>query len=130
MRILRYTKTKNALRNYEPVLRGGIIDPVFLYGFGYLDKEKHAMVYIGMDLHQPSTTFCLFNPAAPKGRQYRTLRRPTTLEAIKEVLRPHEGGCQVAFEVGTQAQWIARQGCSILGRSDFGSLKSAPPKCV
>jgi transposase len=65
-------------------------------------------MYIGMDVHQSSTTFCLFDPAAPKGRQYRTLTRPTTLEGIQEVLQPHEGDCQVAFEVGTQAQWIAR----------------------
>jgi transposase len=65
------------------------------------------MVYIGMDVHQSSTTFCLFDPSdGPKGR-YRTVTRPTKAEAIEAVLRPFEGKCQVAYEVGTQAQWIA-----------------------
>lgn len=65
------------------------------------------MVYIGMDVHQSSTTFCLFDPSeGPKGR-YRTVTRPTTAEEISAVLRPFDGNCQVAYEVGTQAQWIA-----------------------
>jgi len=50
----------------------------------------------------------VFDPSAVKGHQYRTVTRPTTAEAIEAVLRPHERRCQVAFEVGTQAQWIAR----------------------
>jgi transposase len=61
-----------------------------------------------MDVHQSSTTFCLFDPTADKAQQYRTVTRPTTREAIEGVLGPHERRCQVAFEVGTQAQWIAR----------------------
>lgn len=65
------------------------------------------MVYIGMDVHQRSTTFCVFDPTAEKGRQYRTLTCPTTAEAIRAVLEPYDGQCRVAFEVGTQAQWIA-----------------------
>ena len=65
------------------------------------------MVYIGMDVHQSSTTFCVFDPSADKAHQYRTVTRPTTVEDIKAVLGPCERGCQVAFEVGTQAQWIA-----------------------
>ena len=32
---------------------------------------------------------------------------PTTAESNAAVLRPFEGDCKVAFEVGTQAQWIA-----------------------
>jgi hypothetical protein len=45
------------------------MDPVVSYGFGYPDNEEHAMVYIGMDVHQSSTTFCLFDPSAgPNGR--------------------------------------------------------------
>ena len=65
------------------------------------------MVYVGMDVHQSSTTFCLFDPGVgPKGR-YRTVTRPTTAESIEEVLRPFAGKCSVAYEVGTQAQWIA-----------------------
>ena len=65
------------------------------------------MVYIGMDVHQQSTTFCFFDPAAAKDRQYRAVTRPTTAEAIRGVLQPYDGQCQVAFEVGTQAQWVA-----------------------
>ncbi len=66
------------------------------------------MIYIGMDVHQKSTTFCLFDPSAKKKDQYRTVTRPTTVQGLKEVLHPHDGACQVAFEVGTQAQWVAR----------------------
>jgi transposase len=66
------------------------------------------MIYVGMDVHQRSTTFCLYDPAVEdRKQQYRTLTRPTTAEAIEKLLRPFEGGCQVAFEVGVQAQWIA-----------------------
>lgn len=65
------------------------------------------MVYIGMDVHQSSTTFCVFDPSAEEGGQYRTLTRPTTVEGLEEALGPYDGCCQVAFEVGTQAQWIA-----------------------
>jgi transposase len=61
-----------------------------------------------MDVHQVSTTFCFFDPGEEKRRQYRTVTRPTTVEAIRTVLQPHDGRCQVAFEVGTQAQWIAQ----------------------
>lgn len=66
------------------------------------------MMYIGMDVHQVSTTFCLFDPSAADRRQYRTLTRPTTVEAIRAVLEPYDGCCKVAFEVGTQAQWVAK----------------------
>lgn len=66
------------------------------------------MVYIGMDVHQKSTTFCLFDPSAQKKDQYRTVTRPTTVQGLEEVLRPHDGQCQVGFEVGTQAQWVAQ----------------------
>jgi len=61
----------------------------------------------GMDVHQKSTTFCLFDPSAEKDRQYRTVTRPTTEEEIRQTLAPLGGQCQVAFEVGTQAPWIA-----------------------
>ena len=65
------------------------------------------MIYIGMDVHQKSTTYCLFEPSQERVGRYRTVTRPTTAEDIRSVLQPHEGDCQVAFEVGTQAQWIA-----------------------
>jgi len=44
-----------------------------------------------MDVHQKSTTFCLFDPSAEKERQYRPVTRPTTVQAYEEVLRPHDG---------------------------------------
>lgn len=65
------------------------------------------MVYVGMDVHQSSTTFCFFDPAAEAGRQYRTVTRATTAESFAEQLRCYEGRCRVAFEVGAQAQWVA-----------------------
>ncbi len=76
-------------------------------GFGYLEQEEHAVIYIGMDVHQKSTTFCLFDPSAEEDRQYRTVTQPTTEEAIRQTLAPLGGQCQAAYEVGTQAQWIA-----------------------
>ncbi len=82
------------------------MDPV-VFGFGYLDNEELARVYLGMDVPQSSTTFGWFDPSdGPDGR-YRTVTRPTTAESIAAVLRPFEGECKVAYEVGTQAQWIA-----------------------
>ena len=66
------------------------------------------MVYVGMDVHQASTTFCVFDPQAKKGRQYRTLTRPTIAASFEEVLGALGGRCQVAFEVGPQAQWLAK----------------------
>lgn len=65
------------------------------------------MIYVGMDIHQSSTTFCLFDPDEGEAGRYRTLTRPTTSEAIEKVLRSCGGDCRVAYEVGTQAQWIA-----------------------
>ena len=60
------------------------------------------MIYIGMDVHQQSTTFCLFDPAPEEAGRYRTMTRPTTAEGIGEILAPLDRQCQVAFEVGTQ----------------------------
>ena len=78
-----------------------------VFGFGYLENEELARVYLGMDVHRSSTTFGWFDPSdGPDGR-YRTVTRPTTAESIAAVLRPFEGECKVAYEVGTQAQWIA-----------------------
>jgi len=77
------------------------------YGFGYLEQEEHAVMYIGMDVHQKSTTFCLFDPWAAEEGQYRWVTQPTTEEAIRRTLAPLGGQCRVAFEIGTQAQWIA-----------------------
>jgi len=65
------------------------------------------MLYVGMDVHQMSTVFCFFDPAAPKGHAYRTLTRPTTGEAYGQVFDSLSEPFQAAFEVGAQAQWVA-----------------------
>ncbi len=70
------------------------------------DEAEHAMVYIGMEVHQQSTTFCFFDPAAEEGLRCRAATRLTTVEGIRAALQPHDGRCLVAFEVGTQAQWV------------------------
>lgn len=66
------------------------------------------MMIVGMDVHFHNTVFDLFDPDAATGRQHRTVTRPTTAEGIESVLRPLNGECRVAFEVGTQAQWVAK----------------------
>jgi transposase len=65
------------------------------------------MLYVGMDVHKDSTVFCLFDPTAEPKAQYRTLTAPTTREGIESVLRPLNGQCKAAFEVGVQSQWLA-----------------------
>jgi transposase len=63
------------------------------------------MLHVGMDVHQQSTTFCILNGETG---QLETLTRPTTREAYLAVLGPLRQRCQVTFEVGPQAQWVAR----------------------
>ncbi len=65
------------------------------------------MLFVGMDVHQDSTVFCLFDPAASPDRQLRHVTVPTTREGIESVLKPLHRRCRVAFEVGIQAQWVA-----------------------
>lgn len=65
------------------------------------------MVHVGMDVHQASTTFCILDPPMEGPGRYRTLKRPTTAEAFREVLAPFRGRCKVVFGVGTQVQWVA-----------------------
>jgi transposase len=47
------------------------------------------------------------DPSAEGEARYRTVTQPTTPEGIAQVLAPLGGQCRVAFEVGTQAQWMA-----------------------
>jgi hypothetical protein len=61
-----------------------------------------------MDVHDKTTTFCLFDPGLPEARQYSTVTRPTTAEEIATVLSPHQGASEVAYEVGVQAPWVAQ----------------------
>lgn len=65
------------------------------------------MITVGMDVHVDNTVFDLFDPVAPRHRQHRTVTVPTTADGIASVLKPLHGRCRVAFEVGTQAQWLA-----------------------
>lgn len=44
------------------------------------------MVYVGMDVHQKSTTFCILDPSKEEGAgRYRTIKRETGQEAFDEV---------------------------------------------
>jgi transposase len=65
------------------------------------------MLLVGMDVHKDHTVFDLFDPSLEKKRQHRTVTVPTTREHLESVLAPLKGRCRVAFEVGTQAQWVA-----------------------
>lgn len=65
------------------------------------------MVYVGMDVHQKSTTFCILDPSKEEVGRYRTIKRETCQEAFEEVLGPLQRRCKLVFEVGTQAQWVA-----------------------
>jgi transposase len=65
------------------------------------------MIFVGMDVHYKTTTCCLFDPSLPEAQQYRWITCETTTEAIGRVLSPLGGDCRIAFEVGTQTQWVA-----------------------
>jgi hypothetical protein len=78
-----------------------------LDGFGYLERKEHAMITVGMDVHADKTVFHLFDPHAEPGRQHRHATVPTTAEGLRAILTPLKGQCRVAFEVDTQAQWVA-----------------------
>ncbi|MFQ5807928.1 MAG: transposase, partial [Phycisphaerae bacterium] len=67
------------------------------------------MVYVGMDVHQVSTTFCFYDPRRAEGARFRTLTVHTTAETIRAALAPLDGRCRVAFEVGSSMQWVAAQ---------------------
>jgi transposase len=63
------------------------------------------MLYVGMDVHQQSTTFCIFDGTTG---EIRVITGPTSAGHYAEVLQPLNRQCRVAFEVGPQAQWVAR----------------------
>lgn len=65
------------------------------------------MIFVGMDVHHKTTTCCLFDPSLPEEQQYRLVTCETTTAGIGQVLSPLGGQCRVAFEVGTQTQWVA-----------------------
>ena len=65
------------------------------------------MIFVGMDVHCKTTTMCLMDPSLPEGKRERLITCETVPEGFRRVLTPLKGECKVAFEVGTQAQWIA-----------------------
>lgn len=65
------------------------------------------MIFVGMDIHDKSTTVCFFDPEAAPVAQHRYATCPTTAKDLTALLRPFGGDCQIAYEVGTQAQWVA-----------------------
>ena len=54
------------------------------------------MIYLGMDVHQKATVFCLFDPEKPRHQAFRWLTRPTVAESFEDVLGPLKGQCEVA----------------------------------
>jgi len=65
------------------------------------------MIFVGMDVHYKSTTVCFFDPNAKGGQQHRWQQCATTAKDLTAVLSPLGGDCRVAYEVSTQAQWVA-----------------------
>jgi transposase len=81
------------------------------------------MLYVGMDVHQQSTTFCIMDGATG---QFRTVTALTTAEAYAAVLQPLERQCRVAFEVGPQAQWVARNVRPLADRVEVANAAQIP----
>ncbi|MFH1109521.1 MAG: hypothetical protein V1790_10045 [Planctomycetota bacterium] len=71
----------------------GYLTRRFVFGFGCLEQEEYAMVHIGMDGHQASTTFCVFDPAGGPDGQYRFDAVPTGAERFVRRWRRPEKCC-------------------------------------
>ncbi len=67
------------------------------------------MLHIGIDVHQKSSVFNVFDPAAGDGGTHRSQKVETNAESFRQVLEPLAGRCEVVFEVGPMAQWVAQQ---------------------
>ena len=65
------------------------------------------MLHIGIDVHQKSSVFNVFDPAAGDGGTHRSQKVETTAQGFRRVLEPLAGRCEVVFEVGPMTQWIA-----------------------
>ena len=66
------------------------------------------MLHIGMAVHQKSSVCNVFDPH--KGREggtHRSQKVETTAEGFRKVLEPLAGRCEVVYEVGPMAQWVA-----------------------
>lgn len=79
-------------------------------------SDSNVQAYVGMDVHQKSTTFCVMDPSAEESSRTRTCTVATAAAAYEAVLRPLAGRCHVAFEVCPQAQWVARIVRPLAGR--------------
>lgn len=64
------------------------------------------MTYVGIDVAVKSSQVHVFDPTLPEGRQHRSRRVETTAEAFGQALADVPRDCVIAFEVGTQAQWL------------------------
>ncbi len=67
------------------------------------------MLHIGIDVHQKSSVFNVFNPVEGDGGTHRSQKVETTAEGFRRVLEPLAGRCEVVFEVGPLMQWVADQ---------------------
>ncbi len=65
------------------------------------------MLHIGIDVHQKSSVFNVFDPAARDAGTHRSQKFETTAKGFRRVLEPLAGRCEVVFEVGPIAQWVA-----------------------
>jgi transposase len=66
------------------------------------------MINVGLDVHWDKTVCHFLDPdEAEPNLRHRHATVPTTEEGLRSALAPLKGRCRVAFEVGTQAQWIA-----------------------
>jgi len=64
---------------------------------------KHSSKYVGLDVHQATTVAVVQDDA---GRVIARSVLPTEESALVEFVRGMRGAIQVAFEEGTQAQWL------------------------
>lgn len=65
------------------------------------------MLCVGMDVHKDTTVFDVMDPQAEPKLRHRSRRVETTEAGYRSILEPLNKNCRVAFEVGTQAQWVA-----------------------
>ena len=71
-------------------------------------NERPALLHIGIDVHQKSSVFNVFDPKEGRpGGTHRSQKVETTADGFRKVLEPLAGRCEVVFEVGPMAQWVA-----------------------
>lgn len=65
---------------------------------------KRSIKHVGLDVHQATTVACVREDS---GRVIAETVLPTEAAAVREFFRGMRGTIQVAFEEGTQAQWLS-----------------------